>query len=911
MTSKFLTTSSSDLSNGTANLYIAQLTVDNLDPALPLKTDNSKTLISSLLNISDVNNLQNELDNVISNPLTSPLDFDGFGANDLSSIEFNLQVTTTTPPAGTLKLYANNDGELHQVDEKGDDTVVGGEVYNQPLNTFNDVEFKSTKINNWTTSADGVNLKLETNTMKFVFGEHLGTDYTSICIFGATNNSAGPGVRTFRSRGTLANPIPVINNDVLDARRTYVWTGNNYIDCASFRFKADGNHSLAARGTYTDIELTPNGSNAQNTYYEFRTNKFNIGRSGIGYSLPTSRGTDTQILKTDGAGVVSWADSPFNQNLNTTDTVAFNQMTTRTNSEIGGATINNFGSSSFWQHQNDIGGSTIQHNKSRGTKSVPTAVLGNDNLYVQNCRGYNGTIYKNGASMRALATENWTGAANGANLKWFITPTGTTIEKQYLTLSGSGLNIGDASANTDYTLPTTRGADTQILKTDAAGAVSWADSPFNQNLNTTDGATFNLLNIGSTTSGGTTQFGSGGFSFFNRWFNGNGGVGISTNRYRGTQAAPLAILNDDTLYAFINNGYDGAGLIQGSSFRTFAIQNWSPGNNGTCFEIDITPLNQTGRRPYFRLDSGGMTVGDIDGGQQYTIPPVRGTDGQILKTDAAGVVSWVNQSDINPFDQELNKSSNVLFASVKTPSIDNDGGLTIGGNSPNMTMGKSATLCDFLGNVEVNQTATMSGQLTVGVSPIVSYDMPTSRGNYGQVLRQDTGGQTYWGNNGNYSQTGAFQVVQNTAAKTSIVGAGVGSLDVPVFGAGCSYHIKLSGAIEDVGPNEELKIIVDIGGTTVYESQFYDLDDIKTEQIWETEIDIVCRTSGAAGTFYANGQFIYSQDSTPTSFRGFNTEYDSVINTTIPNTFDISAQWSNANAANIFTCKMLTLTKTF
>jgi len=773
-------------------------------------------------------------------------------------------------------------------------------------------KFNSVELSPWTATGAGTNLTFAEATgrgeVEFV---NFGAGNHGICVRSANNVSQGAGIRTFRSRGTLAAPTALANNDVVDERVGLAYNGSGYHSVGWLRWRTRGNQTPTNSGSVCEFDCYPLGSTARTRVLKLQTDGVTVGTDADGYLLPTSRGADTQILKTDGAGVVSWADSPFNQNLNTTDTVAFNQMTTRTNSEIGGATINNFGSSSFWQHQNDIGGSTIQHNKSRGTKSVPTAVLGNDNLYVQNCRGYNGTIYKNGASMRALATENWTGAANGANLKWFITPTGTTIEKQYLTLSGSGLNIGDASANTDYTLPTTRGADTQILKTDAAGAVSWADSPFNQNLNTTDGATFNLLNIGSTTSGGTTQFGSGGFSFFNRWFNGNGGVGISTNRYRGTQAAPLAILNDDTLYAFINNGYDGAGLIQGSSFRTFAIQNWSPGNNGTCFEIDITPLNQTGRRPYFRLDSGGMTVGDIDGGQQYTIPPVRGTDGQILKTDAAGVVSWVNQSDINPFDQELNKSSNVLFASVKTPSIDNDGGLTIGGNSPNMTMGKSATLCDFLGNVEVNQTATMSGQLTVGVSPIVSYDMPTSRGNYGQVLRQDTGGQTYWGNNGNYSQTGAFQVVQNTAAKTSIVGAGVGSLDVPVFGAGCSYHIKLSGAIEDVGPNEELKIIVDIGGTTVYESQFYDLDDIKTEQIWETEIDIVCRTSGAAGTFYANGQFIYSQDSTPTSFRGFNTEYDSVINTTIPNTFDISAQWSNANAANIFTCKMLTLTKTF
>ena len=182
---------------------------------------------------------------------------------------------------------------------------------------------------------------------------------------------------------------------------------------------------------------------------------------------------------------------------------------------------------------------------------------------------------------------------------------------------------------------------------------------------------------------------------------------------------------------------------------------------------------------------------------------------------------------------------------------------------------------------------------------------------YGQVLRQGTGGVASWTNNGNYSQTGAFITVENTAAKTSIVGTGVGSLVIPGIGAGCSYHLKLSGTIQDNGINEELKIIVDLGGVTVYESQFYDLDDIKTEQVFESEIDIVCRTSGVAGTFYANGQFVYSKNGGQNDFRGFNTEFSSVVNTTISNTFDVSVQWGNALADNILVCKMLTVTKTF
>jgi hypothetical protein len=271
-------------------------------------------------------------------------------------------------------------------------------------------------------------------------------------------------------------------------------------------------------------------------------------------------------------------------------------------------------------------------------------------------------------------------------------------------------------------------------------------------------------------------------------------------------------------------------------------------------------------------------------------------------------VGFANAGNIY-FRQPPLKNGKLTANEIASPIIDNpSGALSLGGNTTAQTFGKSATLCDFLGNVTVNQTATMRGQLNIGVSALAEYQMP---GMYSQVLKSLGGSVASWENIGNYSQTGNFVEVLNTALKTSIVGTGVGSLNIPEVGAGCSYHLKLSGTIEDAGINEELKIIVDFGGVTVYESAFYDLEDIKTEQVWETEIDIVCRTAGVAGTFYANGQFVYSKNGGANDFRGFNTEYESVINTTISNTFDISAQWSNQSLSNIFTCKMLTITKTF
>jgi hypothetical protein len=300
---------------------------------------------------------------------------------------------------------------------------------------------------------------------------------------------------------------------------------------------------------------------------------------------------------------------------------------------------------------------------------------------------------------------------------------------------------------------------------------------------------------------------SSGVNVYKLYKNTVNGPKIETRRGRGTNVAKLPPLLNDTLAEYVMRGYNGSGEVVSSAIVSRVTENWSFGNTGSRMEISITPIGTGISVPFLDLRDDGLDIGNINAGTEYTLPVVRGS--------------------------------------------------------------------------------------------------------YGQVLRSGVGGAVSWEPNGSYSQTGAFVTVTNTTAKTTIVGTGVGSLVVPVFSAGCTYHLKLSGTIEDETKDEELKIIVDIGGVTVYESQFYDLDEVKTTQVWESEIDIVCRTAGVAGTFYANGQFVYSKDGGQNDFRGFNTEYDSVIDTTISNTIDISAQWNNAKVANIFTCKMLTITKSF
>lgn len=148
MSDKFLGTRSSNLTNGTANLYINQLTIENLDPSLPVKTNANKSLISQKLEISDVNNLQNILNSSITNPLNSNLNFFEYSAVNMNNLSLVKVEGQTPAPIGELKIYASAlTSEIHMVDDMGNDTIVGGDVFDQSLNKNDSVEFNNLTFN--------------------------------------------------------------------------------------------------------------------------------------------------------------------------------------------------------------------------------------------------------------------------------------------------------------------------------------------------------------------------------------------------------------------------------------------------------------------------------------------------------------------------------------------------------------------------------------------------------------------------------------------------------------------------------------------------------------------------------------------------------------------------------------------
>ena len=103
MGSKFLEGSEVDgLSDGSAAIYVANEAIESLTPFFALKTDGNKTLISSLLNTSDVSGLPYDL-------------------VQKTEVSWITQGTPAPPIAGELKMYQRDD-VMYIQDSGGNET---------------------------------------------------------------------------------------------------------------------------------------------------------------------------------------------------------------------------------------------------------------------------------------------------------------------------------------------------------------------------------------------------------------------------------------------------------------------------------------------------------------------------------------------------------------------------------------------------------------------------------------------------------------------------------------------------------------------------------------------------------------------------------------------------------------------
>lgn len=162
---------------------------------------------------------------------------------------------------------------------------------------------------------------------------------------------------------------------------------------------------------------------------------------------------------------------------------------------------------------------------------------------------------------------------------------------------------------------------------------------------------------------------------------------------------------------------------------------------------------------------------------------------------------------------------------------------------------------------------------------------------------------------GLFSQTADGPSVGNTLVETSIVGTGVGSLTVPAnfFKVGDSFHAKIGGLIST--QNNNVITVRAKSGSTVLETTGIITLELATNQPWELELDFTIRAIGATGEIKTNGNFVYNRDTNV--YVGTVLGDVEVLDTTVPNTLDITAEWGQEDTSDSIVVQQLILTKTF
>jgi hypothetical protein len=640
MGDKFLGGNSSNLTNGTANLYIANLTIDGLDPSLPVKTNAVKTLTSEKLAISDVEGLQTQLDTKLTNPLSQNLNLQDFDIVDGNAVEFNKKAGQANATVGTLKLYANTDGEFHKVDELGNDTVIaGGNPFDQSLNTNDNVVFNQMTVDS-------------------TFGTYrVSSNEQEWRCFGTID----PRWEIRRARGTPIAPQDIQAGDKIKDELAFSQGGGASEIVYESLVSATENHTATAKGVKLEISTCNNGTDIPTDKIILDSQGVNIreglrlGDVGTDITFPITRGTNGQILKSDASGVLSFQNESgvYDQSLNTTDDVEFDELKCRvlTQSNVvstfsiqstGSGTrlddAGNFGPTSL-----DLGTggfATVPHLRlnTLGSTFNTSLIMNSGNFTHFGDSVFYGQFRNLPTQTNRIEMNTSGGAIEGLILQQKASTPNLTISgsisgdiavldvaSKSLSIVG-GITIG--GVGTEYTLPNVRGANGQILKTDGVGNVSWQ----NESVGSTTLSGLTDVNLSGLAPDNVLQYNLG----LNQWFN-----------------TPPSTLFGQSLTITDNPTFNSVRVSKAPNPANNALyfSNVGVGLNGDSANVNIAVAN-TNRvscgLTSTRLSNASIVFGNAP--NSYTFPSSRPLVNYILADSGTGTgnVTWRDVQSLLP-----------------------------------------------------------------------------------------------------------------------------------------------------------------------------------------------------------------------------------------------------------------------
>ncbi len=155
-----------------------------------------------------------------------------------------------------------------------------------------------------------------------------------------------------------------------------------------------------------------------------------------------------------------------------------------------------------------------------------------------------------------------------------------------------------------------------------------------------------------------------------------------------------------------------------------------------------------------------------------------------------------------------------------------------------------------------------------------------------------------------FAQT-ASVTVANTTSNLTLVGAGQGSVTLPAnfLTAGKSIKLHMLGVMSSTSaPTITLSVKV---GSSILATTAAGASGNGTNNVFEIELVITCRTTGATGTIFAQG--FYTEHYASGLIQDMPRTTAFTIDTTATNTLDVLAQWGTMAAGNTITATNFTI----
>lgn len=167
---------------------------------------------------------------------------------------------------------------------------------------------------------------------------------------------------------------------------------------------------------------------------------------------------------------------------------------------------------------------------------------------------------------------------------------------------------------------------------------------------------------------------------------------------------------------------------------------------------------------------------------------------------------------------------------------------------------------------------------------------------------------------GLFSQTGNSVTVSGTTVETTLIGGGVGTLNVPAngFRIGDSFAGRFMGHISSKN-NSTLEIRIKSGSAVLGDTGLITLPQV-TDKNFAIDLNFTIRNTGSPtiASIISGVVFTYSKDASNT-FDGadFSTINNTTFDTTVSNTLDVTVQWGAADVENSIYSEYFVLNKVY